>query len=469
MADHDSPNIILIVLDTVRSQQLSCYGHDIETMPALSAFAEDSTVFERAYTNAPWTLPAHASLFTGLLPSEHGCHGGTLEFDTSLPTLASRLQERGYNTLGVSNNIWVSDHFGLDTGFDTFYKQWQLFREARDLGHLLKSNRGGVRILASEFLRGNPLVNVLNGLYGKYLYRRSDFGGARTTSDLLSLIDGAEEPFFLFANYMEAHAPYQPHDSVDYPADLDKPFEYYTELSAQSHEYHTGRRDISTDEFAGLRTLYEGELTYLDQCLDRLFTGLKRRNLLSDSLVAVVGDHGENIGDHDLMAHRFSLHDTLLRVPLVVSYPGDRSPAGRHAKPVDLRSLHNELIEYGVGELNVPVLPQTDHNRQVVAEYLDPSYTPESRDEDFDFENSRFSRRYRAVVTADYKYVLSDRGEESAYMYRDGVTQELDVADVGGLESLRSACEPFDRYESGNQMSADTDVVEQHLSDLGYL
>lgn len=466
MAARDQPNIVLVVLDTVRAQQLGCYGHDTETMPNLASFAEDAVVFDRAYTNAPWTLPAHASLFTGRLPSEHGCHGGTLRFDTDQPTLASRLRESGYDSIGVSNNIWVSDHFGLDAGFDTFYKQWQLFKEARDLGHLLKSD-GGLGALAGELFTGNPIVNALNGIYGKFLYRRNDFGGRRTTNDVLSLVDGTDEPFFLFANYMEAHAPYQPHEDIEYPDGLDRPLDYYEGLSNESFEYHTGEREISPEEFDGLRTLYEGELRYLDRCLGRLFDGLAQRDLLADSLVVVVGDHGENIGDHDLMAHRFSVDDTVLRVPLLVNYPEHVATTDRHTEPVDLRAVHDELCAFGTGEESESPL-RSDRDRPVVAEYLDPSYTREAQDDEFPFETSRYNRRYRTVVMGEYKYVTSDRDEETVYRYRRGELEEVPPESVDIIESLRAECEEFETYEASERAQTDEEVVKQHLADLGY-
>jgi arylsulfatase A-like enzyme len=95
------------------------------------------------------------------LSSEHGCHGGTLSFVPQEETLAETLAAVGYDTYAVSNNVWVSDHFGFDRDFETFYKQWQLFREARDLGHLLKSDRD-LREVVNELLSGNVAVNLLN-------------------------------------------------------------------------------------------------------------------------------------------------------------------------------------------------------------------------------------------------------------------------------------------------------------------
>lgn len=462
MADSVRPNIILIVLDTVRARNLELYGHDRETMPNLTKFGDDATVYERAYTNAPWTLPAHATLFTGKLPSDHGCHGGSLQFDPKDSTLAERLQEQGYLTRGISNNIWISDHFGFERGFDSLYKQWQLFREKRDIGHVLKTEPGPGE-LAKTLIGGNPLVNLANGLYGKWLYRRSDFGGAKTTADAVEQLDDGEEPFFLFLNYMEGHAPYQYHEeqtpfleTTDGAADL-------TELSGQSEAFHLGEREISDEEFEQLQALYDGELRYLDDQLGRLFQALDDRNLRDDTMVVIVGDHGENIGEHGLMAHRFSVHDTVLQVPLVIKYPAGHHPNIDPATPVDLTYVFREMLRMSGAEVG-----GTEDIEPIVAEYVDPRYTPEAATTGF--EGSRFDRRYTAVISDDHKLVLDDRGETTLFA-REGQDFELDGHRIENetVESELSQYGPRPGTITSNDDTEDLsqDVVH-HLEALGY-
>jgi len=464
MANSECPNIVLVVLDTVRAQSLELYGHDRETMPNLRQFGNNGTVFERAYTNAPWTLPAHASLFTGQLPSEHGCHGGSLYFDPDEKTLAERLHKCGYHTIGFSNNIWISDHFGFERGFDSLYKQWQLFREARDIGHVLKTN-SGIRELTKTLAAGNPLVNFLNGVYGKWIYRRSDFGGEKTTADAVEQLNATEEPFFLFLNYMEGHAPYQHHnDSASFLETTDNVSEL-SELSGQSKAYHLGERDISDEEFEQLRELYDGELRYLDDQLGQLFQAIEEQNLSEDTMVVVVGDHGENIGDHGLMAHRFSVHDTVLQVPLIISYPDGETPTIDPTTPVDLRWIYQEILRMSGVELN-----NIHEDEPVVAEYVDPSYTPEAATPEFEFDGSRFDKRYTTVITHKHKLVRDEQGESTLFLRR-GRDFELDghtIEDEEVEAELGQYCGSLrDVIEGDHTDTLDDDVV-QHLESLGY-
>lgn len=463
----DAYNVVLVVLDTVRARQLGLYGRDRDPMPNLTRFAEEATTFDRAYTNAPWTVPAHATLFTGELPSEHGCHGGSLGFTTDHPSLAETLSEHEYRTYGVSNNVWISDHFQFDAGFDEFYKEWQLFRQSREIGHALKERDLSSVELVKKIARGNPAVNVLNGLYGKYLYRRTDFGAARTTEHVSSLLEEASDPFFLFANYMEGHAPFVEHECTEqYLPDGLEDASRYTDLSGSSFGYHTGREEVDESAFEGIESLYDGELRYLDRRLGQLFDALRDRDLLSESIVVVVGDHGENLGDHGRMAHRFSVHDTLLHVPLVVRHP-DHAQGERVDDPVDFTDLHRWLSTAPTGADDPRTVP-TDG--PVVAEYLSTEYTPEAQDDEFAFEGSEYDRRLIAVLTADHKLTVADDGSASLYDYDGGPDFELDgerISDPDLESRLREHCTGFDReYGAGVD---ERGAVEEHLKELGYM
>lgn len=464
------PNVILLVLDTVRAEQLGLYGGDIDPMPNLNSFAEKATVYERAYANAPWTLPAHASLFTGEIPSVHGCHGESPYLDAT-DILPKVFADSGYATSAISNNIWISDYFGFDQGFDYFYKQWQLFREHTDLAHILKTGDTNLATLIQNLLSGNPLVNLVNGLYGRYMYRRQDFGASRTTDDALSLTDKTTQPFFIFVNYMEAHAPYTLHKCSEkfLPSDVGDP-ERYSEYSRQSKAYHQGKLSLSELDFQAIEGLYNGELCYLDGQLGRLFDGLDDRGLLSDSLVIIVGDHGENIGDHGLMAHRFSVHDTLLHVPMIVSYPDSWIAPDRVSTPVDFRDLYRELVM--IAEGGTSALEMEDRKEPIVAEYLDTNYTPEARDEEVTFEGTSLDRLLVAAITKDHKYVKNDQGEKTLYQFGSSDFEKGGqiVEDMAIIDELEKYCHGLnDRERSGESKTPSSSEVERHLEDLGYL
>lgn len=468
-----NPNVVLLVLDTIRARELPIYGYDRETAPSLSRFASNATIYDRAYTNAPWTLPAHASLFSGLLPSEHGCHGGSPSFDLDAThTLAGQFRTRGYETYGVSNNVWVNDHFGMDAGFGSFHKEWQLFTQSRDVGHLMKRSKSGPLRLLKSVLSGNPLVNAVNGLYGKYFYRRDDFGAERTTSHVESILKDTDEPFFLFVNYMEAHAPYTPHEETEQflPVGTDyHAIERLEEISSRSKDFHVGDLELDDDDFTALQAMYDGEIRYLDDRLGRLFDVIEGTDL-RDTVVVVVGDHGENIGDHSLMAHRFSVHDTLVHVPLMIRYPDWFDAPDRLSVPVDFRDLFAELVAIADGADSTR-MPVKGRDEPVVTEYLDTTYTPEAKDDNVKFEGSEYDHRLAAAITEKYKYVLRDDDQERLYRYgaRDFEIEGRLVEEESVTTELREYCSAVRQPDGDEGEEIEDESVRSHLEELGYL
>ena len=131
------PDVVLIVLDTTRASSLSVYGHARPTTPRLEEFAREAVRFDRCVSPSPWTVPAHASLFTGLYPSAHGTEGDNPILGSGRPLLATLMQRAGYRTEGISSNVWISDVFGFARGFDAFHKTWQMFQNAHDAAEVL--------------------------------------------------------------------------------------------------------------------------------------------------------------------------------------------------------------------------------------------------------------------------------------------------------------------------------------------
>lgn len=466
----DQPNVVLIVGDTVRARDISAYGH-VNTSPNIDELAASGVVFERAYTNAPWTLPAHASLFTGTLPSEHGCHGGSPGLDADR-TVASHLSNDGYETHGISNNIWLSRHFGFDNGFDEFIQNWKLFQNSKELAHLVKPSvdAGWVDVVRKLF-SGNVLKNAANSLYGKYFYRRNDYGGQRTTETARKVIESTDSPFFLFCNYMEPHSKYTPNEFTQefVPGNPSlESLQEYAKLSRQSPEYHLGDLEISEEEFAILRGLYDGEIRYFDREVGKIVDALRANELFADTMIIVIGDHGENIGDHGLMEHKFSVHDTLLHVPAVIKYPESYGTTGRETTPIDFRDLFAEVT--AVTTRDEPLL--VDHRRTdpVVAEYLSTDYVEEANDESLEFAGSEYDRLLSAVVTAEHKLV-TDGDNRSLYRYEETGTNmnKTEVDDPSVAEQLARHATEFAALNEDTHSSDINAGVERHLEDLGYM
>ncbi|MFG0318918.1 MAG: sulfatase [Planctomycetota bacterium JB042] len=301
------PSIVLITLDTTRADHLGCYGYRRATSPRIDALARESTVYERATAVTSWTLPTHASMFTGKLPTSHGArYDAEGPFDLSKAigdgfegfrargiddrerTLAAILGEAGYRTGAAVAGPWLLSVFGLAQGFDSY----------DDSG-----------------------IDHING-------RRAD----SITDAGLAFVDEANDddaPFFLFLNYFDAHAPYVP------------PGERYARLFAPGP---LTRENVGKPEFQV--ALYDAEIAFMDEHVGRLLDGLKERGLYDDAWIFVTADHGELLWEiGGLSGHGISLSEPEIHVPLIVKAPGGAA-AGREARRVDQTDLLPTILEH---------------------------------------------------------------------------------------------------------------------------
>ncbi|HXE57647.1 MAG TPA: sulfatase, partial [Gemmatimonadales bacterium] len=319
-----APNVLLLVLDTVRSMSLGLYGYERPTTPALEAWARRGVVFERAYATAPWTLPSHGSMFTGRWPHELST-GWSSPLDRTHPTLAEALARRGYATGGfVANLLYCSRQHGLARGFAR-YDDFPV-----SPGEVLVSSSLG------RFLTNRSRVRRLVGYYD-VLGRKS---AAEINRAFLGWIESVgDRPFFAFLNYYDAHEPYLPPDSLARrfaSGGVRRPHR----IAYQLHEASRSQRGAMTpEETRAERDAYDAAIAHLDAEIDRLFRELDRRGVLQRTLVIVTSDHGEHFGEHGLFGHGHRLYRPALEVPLVLIFPG-RVPAGQRVRePVSLRDL----------------------------------------------------------------------------------------------------------------------------------
>ncbi|HEY7696879.1 MAG TPA: sulfatase [Vicinamibacteria bacterium] len=277
----ERPNVVLLTLDTTRRDRLGVYGYSRKTSPNLDALAGRSVVFDRAVAASSWTLPSHASIFTGKFPSSHGADydpEGPLRLTQAIEgpeewaeyrasglspsekTLAILLRDQGYQTAAVVGGPWMKRIFGLDLGFETYDEEGILDVNGR---------------LASE-----------------------------VTTAALEFLARVASPFFLFLNYFDPHGPYEA------PAPFGGSF---------------GQEPSDR---------YDEEILYMDHHIGRLLDGMKRNGIFEDSLILVTADHGELLGEHEKMGHGASLYEEEIHVPFFVKYPGEEVRPGRSAEPI---------------------------------------------------------------------------------------------------------------------------------------
>jgi arylsulfatase A-like enzyme len=316
-----APNVLLIVMDTVRAQNLSLYDYARPTTPQLEQFAKSGIRFDRAISTSSWTLPSHGSMFTGRFPHELSTDWFA-PLDTTYPTLAEFLSARGYLTAGfVANEKYASAAFGLNRGF-THYEDLLLSPE---------------RVIRSSSL-GDTITGTLRRVLGYFeaVEEPSRKWASKLNYDFLRwLSKHNERPFFAFLNYFDAHHPYIPPKPFDVMFGSDK-------LRKNPILWHDWRGSAS-DTQAEIDA-YDGAIAYLDHHLGFLFRELEHRGLLQNTLVIVTSDHGEEFGEHGLFIHGNGLYLPSLHVPLLISFPG-RVPRGKSIREaVSLRDLPATIV-----------------------------------------------------------------------------------------------------------------------------
>ncbi|WP_338740631.1 sulfatase-like hydrolase/transferase [Haloplanus salilacus] len=511
----DAPgNVLFVVMDTVRADHLTPYGYDRPTTPGLADFADEATVFEEAVAPAPWTLPVHASLFTGLYPSQHGADQENPYLEGAT-TLAETLSAAGYDTACYSSNAWITPYTHLTDGFeaqDNFFEVMPGDLLSGPLARAWKTMNDSdrLRAVADKLVSlGNVAHEYLAGGEG------ADSKTPAVVDRTKSFVEGSEE-WFAFINLMDAHLPYHPPDEF---AEEFAPGVDSTAVCQNSKEYNSGARDIDDDEWDDIRDLYDAELAHIDAQLTRLFGWLKAEGEWDDTTVIVAADHGELHGEHGLYGHEFGLYDPLVNVPLMVKHPdldadrrtdtvelvdlyhtvldavdvpgGDPAAPGERAVPRDsTRSLLSENYRafdaatdpdpgqaaapdgaYGFVEYSRPVVELKQLEEKAAGAGIDLP------------EDSRFYARMRAARRPDAKYVRIDRIDDEAYHLDDdpGETTNLAGADDDAVTATDRALAAFEDRVGGAWTDADgADVTDdavddmdeetqERLRDLGYL
>ncbi|MFQ3566197.1 MAG: sulfatase [Aggregatilineales bacterium] len=359
--------ILLIILDTLRRDRLSIYGHARETSPAFDALAEAGTLFERAVAPAQWTIPAHASLFTGKYPSDHGVTQANSQLRDDQPVIAELLRTRGYHTVAFCNNPLVGVlNNGLQRGFDAFYnyasaipyrpndhkKTW-LRRE------FTRRFRPYARRIGNQFAHSDALFRLsLNPLFVPLWTRYINFKGhtANAIGDLIDYLDahragGNRQPLFVFVNLMGAHLPYQPpQDAIDRVAPRlrhdRQAYQFVRRFNADGAAWASPPEPPLEDwQQAALLDFYDAEIAAQDAQIGRLIDHLRQTGLLDEMTVILAADHGEGHGEHHLFGHGFNVHQELVHVPLAI-YDRERFPRGaRIDRNVSTRRLFHTLLD----------------------------------------------------------------------------------------------------------------------------
>jgi arylsulfatase A-like enzyme len=287
------PNIIFIVVDSLRRDHVGCYNYDRPTTPAIDRIAAGGARCDQAVSSSNWTLSSVMSLFTSLPPAMHRLLEANCRLPSSFTTLAAELRKAGYETEGITSNPLTSGKFGFSRGFG-FYDDFSVIYKVDDL--VLGNSRGPMWAR-----REAPTSEAVNQIALMRLNK-----------------DRNDSPLFLFLLYLDPHFDYTP------PPPYDRQF---TDPAYDGRQTGMDIRDmvpevLSAADRRHLVALYDGEIRYTDDCIGALLEHLQSANLGENTITIVTSDHGEEFWEHGGMRHGHTLYDELVRVPLVIRYPG---------------------------------------------------------------------------------------------------------------------------------------------------
>jgi len=454
-------NVILLSIDTLRPDHLGCYGHERPTSPTLDRVAAAGALFEDCSSAAPWTLPGHATMLTGLYPSTHGVkdHDRTLG---ETPSVATLLKQAGFRTMAVvnSHNI-ATERYGLTKDFDYFkYVPEQVAIES-------VTNKAG-----------DPAMGIANR--GPAITRRAlEFVESHYQ-------ESPDQPFFLFLHYYDVHTDFIP--APPYKKMFVEPYDGQLaqgEVAEAIGGVHTQQlvgirkrgETITEDDARYLRQMYDAEIRQLDDILSGFFRYLDDRGFTENTLVVITSDHGEEYGEHGGVLHGASQYQELLAIPLILRGPG--VPAGlRHPGPVSLVDVVPTILKMtgvrtqaefdGVDltlawlnpdKLDEPryLFGEADHNNWIEKDgrrekYADVAWMIRMKQDKLHF--NEITNRYELYDVEEDPFEQAD----------------LSASDPDTLELLRSKLKEYMRNEGTGNRIAPPDAAElQKLRDLGYV
>jgi arylsulfatase A-like enzyme len=465
-------DIVFLVLDSVRHDAIGSDGDGFADVPFLEDTSSDSMSFQRAYAPAPWTVPSHASMFTGAYPTEHETsHGGKKYLNPEYPTLAEHLQNSGYYTELYTNNVHLVPEFGFTRGFDDITRgplvsndgdliDWNEFIANREHDSGLAKYVEIFRHALEN--RHKKLIESLRaGLTMKAQHHRGD-SGAQATVNHFESKETPDKPTFTFINLMEAHNPFRPPEA----------FREHEPLDVDGWQYELGEQSLSETELDILKSLYRGEIEYLDGMVRRLYELLAD----DDTVFIFTSDHGVSLGEHGKLYHGSCLYESTIHVPLIIDGI-DRSD--NIEEPVGIVSLYRTLLEM-VG-IEVPpharggnILETTDDC--VLAEmHGTDDWLERHAQEHHGKEMARMvSATRRALVSSDEKLIRNeDTGETELYDVTEDPGEQRPIADNERIDAMEQTLEGIIgdfklQKNSGEQEDLDREM-EQKLQDLGYL
>jgi arylsulfatase A-like enzyme len=436
-------NCILISLDTVRADHLSCYGYARNTSPNLDRFAREGCLFTHAFAASSWTIPSHASIFTSLYPSSHLLQTADDRLIEGAVTLAEVLQAHDYSTAAFVTGPALSHEFGFGRGFG-LYDDFTVTM-SQEVGDLSDD-------VAGERLNQIPTNHFITTLASNWLADRGD------------------APFFLFLHYWDVHSDYVA------PPPFDRQFD--TEYLGDEDGRHLAKRreqlesTLAQRDLEHLVALYDEEIAHTDAHLGAILRVLDKMDMAGRTLVVVTSDHGEGFLEHGKLLHGNTLYDELIHVPLIFRMPG-RLSANRR---IDGNVSHVDIMPTILGLLGLPG-PMHIQGKDLTAVLQNGARIPDR----VVYSEVRLTEALRCAADRGFKAITDLRSRESRLFRMSPTPDEpVDVASLPEAERTAagivvSAADDgpqtgMERADNKQQEQGMTnEEIKKRLRSLGYM
>ncbi len=498
---HSPPNIVVVVLDCVRASDFPGGSAGLRGMPFCESLSSECVRFPRATSPAPWTIPSHASLFTGLGPWESGCHWkGSLKLAPEIPRLPTLLASAGYRTMSLSANPIIQPMFGLADGFQSvaWSGWWEPFlrtgstragnqiptRAGAKPSVLARARKGGLSQLVTESRAVFVKHPVTLESMSRFVQR---FRGAKgsASANIATWIEPTfrewlaqtpvDRPVFAFLNLLDAHEPYFRSDPN---GESSTGWVTYARLRQEWLGWLTGDWHPTSADLELLHKLYRGMIRSMDRRLELLVAALRETGRWDDTLLIVTSDHGQAFGEHGTLFHMLRVDDPLIRIPLWVRFPRGEHGGTRAVGWTSLIDIAPTALELATGRPKafpsaVPINSLFDRERARPAVSVSDGIVWNHFREKFSEEQMRkFDRVWAAAYSGSTKVVVDvEGGQITAY---DVDSDPMERTDLWGSQSdalggLAEAASQAGRLTAGVKRDSIDPEVMDRLRAWGYV
>ncbi|GAB5045784.1 hypothetical protein TdN_01760 [Thermodesulfovibrio sp. TK110] len=440
---------------------MSLYGYYRKTTPNLERLVEEGnfTVYTRCFSPAPWTVPAHVSLFTGLYPAEHLIDGSNFFLSDKFFTLPEILKSIGYKTFGISANALISKLFGFARGFDEFYELWNIFSEGKKEKQITKNFIGKkdlekLKILIKSISDNNlnSFIKVfINAIYKKArpISKSATFSTLKALKIYKKIISkNTQLPIFLFINLMQTHDKYNPPTKYRNVFVKDNPV-MDRRHHKESEYIHYAVNPFDKQYLEYLKGLYDQEILFLDTILYEMFKELKTE-LQDNTLFIITSDHGELFGEHGHIHHLFTTYNELIHVPLLIRYPEKYSQkTSSNSNLIQLHDIFSTIMDlvdapFPKPQSSISIIGSEKRDFSI-SQLLDVEFKIEAcKQRNPNFNKNEFPYNCSEISLINkklYKLVLRSNGYKALYNLNNDFAEEKNLINERVFSSILSEYE----------------------------